>query len=283
MADRSNYLDPNATSIPCGFLAPSDLDKVRQHFKHDKQCEVIVYSLIFEAYNIIYNPISYTNYLKHYSTICFYLFVDKSTVLNGYSLEHIGNGQANIKNTKHKLNSEIYGGQAWRIILLESLPFPSLAHSMKAIKFAGPRIFPHAKVLLWFDPKYVLKRKLPRFINHMTTFMNSSHASVALYEHFLHDLDAGFSGAKERLMHQHLTYKANPHLDSELKELHHQKSVYTQEGLFKRHRGDVNLVIDSAVMFYRNNEETQRYFCAWANEIALFSRRDQLSEYTVRE
>jgi hypothetical protein len=298
MVDRSNYLNPNAPSVPCGFLSSSDLDKVRQHFANDKNCEVIVYSLIFQAYNIIYNPISDENYLKKYPNICFYLFVDKTTALNGYSLEHISNGESNIKNSKFKLNSEIIGGQAWRIILLEKLPYLSYTHSMKAIKFAGMRLFPNAKTFLWFDPKYVLKRKVPRFVKEITALMhmnsegsnNSNNSwssnettSVAISEHFFHDVEAGFTGARERIIYQNLTYKVNPFIDSEIQELNHQKTVYAAEGLFNRTRGNVQLVVDSAVMLYHNNEQTRRYFCAWANEISMFSRRDQLSEYAVRE
>ena len=295
MMDRMNYLNPNATSIPCGFLAPSGLDKVREYFTNDHKCEVVIYSLIFQAYNIIYNPISYHNYLKlkKYSHICFYLFVDKSTVLNGQSLKHISNGGENEKDTKFKLNSQIFGGHAWQVILLEDMPYSSFAHSMKAIKLLGWRLFPNAKMLIWFDPKYVLKRTVTKFVSELTTSMNgtadlgsnnvSGDKSIAISEHFFHDILSGFQGARDRLIRQNLTYKHNVNIVSEIEEISRQKATYEKDGLFSRTKGNNQLVVDSAVMFYRNNEYSQRYFCAWANEVSMFSRRDQLSEYAVRE
>lgn len=305
MTDRFTYLDPKAPSIPCGFLSSSSLDKVRQHFSHDTKCEIVVYSLIFQAYNVIYNPISYDNYLQQFPNICFFLFVDISTVLNGHSLEYVGEGVSNTQRSKFNLNSEIVGGQAWQIILLDDLPYTSAAHSMKAIKMSGSQLFPNAKTFVWFDPKYVLKRKVPRFLRDIQGMINddksskgnasgyksdrehnttcTKEASVAISEHFFHNVEAGFVGARDRIIHQNLTYKANPFATSEIAEIARQKAVYKQEGLFSRTRGNVGLVVDSAVMVYHNTEESRRYFCAWGNEISMFSRRDQLSEYAVRE
>jgi len=102
-------------------------------------------------------------------------------------------------------------------------------------------------------------------------------------EHFFHDLEAGFSGARDRIIYQNLTFKYNPLIIKELNEINYQKHIYQKEGIFKRAKGNVHLAIDSAVMIYKNNKQTQRYFCAWANEVSMFSRRDQLSEYPVRE
>lgn len=314
MADRALYLDPLSASVPCGFLAPSGMDKVREFFTNNTTCDIVVYSLIFKASNIIYNPISHENYLsfKKYSNVCFFLFVDESTVLNGYSLEPVSIGQHNHndKKTKFKLNSEIYGGHAWQIIMLDKLPYPSFTHSMKAIKLLGWRLFPKAKMFVWFDPKYVLKRKLLKFVNEMidsmvgggsntsistststsshsdyslSGFVNRSETSIAIAENFFHEVEAGFQGAHDRMIYQHMNFKPNPDLAAELQQLKHQKAIYAKEKLFDRTRGNNQLVVDTAVMFYRNNDITRRYFCAWANEVSMFSRRDQLSEYAVRE
>ena len=287
-SDRQIYLNPSAPCVPCGFLVPSDLDKVRNYFSRDHKCEMIVYSLVFQAYNVVFNPVSFKNYLKEYSNICFFLFVDRVTLLNGYSLEYISNGNVNKQNTKFHLESEILGGQAWQVILLENLPYQSPARSMKTIKFSALSLFPNAKMFLWYDPKYVLKRWLPNLVADAISLMNKNRtddsiASVALAEHFIHDLESGFGGAKERLVYLNYTYKKNQYIDKELQEIDFQQAIYKKEGLFNRTRGNFDLAIDSAIMIYMNSEETRRYFCAWANEISMFSRRDQLSEFVVRE
>lgn len=292
ISQREVYLDPTSNFLPCGFLAPSDLDKVRAYFDKDefkkksrgekRKCRTVVYSLVFQAYNIVFNPIFYENYLQFDPSVCFFLFVDKETVLNGRSLSHVSIGASNENIPKHNMKSAIQGGNAWQIILLDLLPHKLASHAMKAVKLSGPQLFPHADILLWYDPKYVLKRRLVRFIAETFATMKPN-ASIAISENFFHDIESGFAGARQRLIYQNATFKKNPVIATELSDIERQKNFYKREGLFERTRGNKQLVVDSAVMLYQNNPVSQRYFCAWANEVAMFSRRDQLSEYAIRE
>lgn len=277
--DRHLYLNETSKSIPCGFMAPSDLDKVRDFFRKDKICELVIYSVEMQAYDVVYNPIYWHNYLKDRRDICFVLFVDKETLFNGYSLHYISPKSKN-PSTKSK-NSALLGG-TWKVILINKMPFASPSHTMKAIKLSGPMLFPNAKWLIWYDAKYILKRNPVNLLSDIRQIL-PPRTHIAVTRRFYGKLIDQFDSASYRLSFMHQSYKQNKHLQIELNEIEKQKEFYTKEGLFERTKDRDDLQIDSAIMIYKNSDVSKRYFCAWANEVGMFSRRDQLSEYMVRE
>mmetsp|Transcript_2704 Transcript_2704/g.4065 ORF Transcript_2704/g.4065 Transcript_2704/m.4065 type:complete len:379 (-) Transcript_2704:66-1202(-) len=280
MQDREEtYLNPNATSIPCGFLAPSDLDRVKEYFSKDHVCKLVVYTVVFGAYGMLYNPISKTNYISEDKSICFFAFIDKETVNNGLALQHVIAGGANPGRNK---KSAITGSNSWQPILISSLPYESPTHSMKAIKLSGPMLFPNAEWLVWYDAKYILYQNPWRLVQFADSKMGR-RVSVAMTQRFFDPLDQQFRGAQDRLVYLNYTHKFNPRVDSEIQEIRNQKHQYMKEGLFDRNKGRLDLLVDSAIMIIRNDVVARRFYCGWANEVAMFSRRDQLSEYVVEE
>lgn len=280
--DRSLYLNSSLSSIPCGFMAPSDLDNVRDYFKKDKVCNIIVYSAEIQAYDVVYNPLASTNYLRHRDDICFILFVDKETLLHTQSLRHIAPGSTDVF-SHHHLHKKIVIVNAWQIILINKMPFSSATHSMKTIKLSGPMLFPNAEWLIWYDAKYILQKNPMDLISFIQQNKNPNTSTITFTRKFYGKLIKQFNAASHRLSYMNHTYKPNKNVDIEILEINQQKEFYAKNGLFERTKDRDDLLVDSAIMIYQNNEAAKRYYCAWSNEVGIFSRRDQLSEFVVRE
>lgn len=90
-------------------------------------------------------------------------------------------------------------------------------------------------------------------------------------------LITGFYAARHRLIYLHSRHGNVHNISTEVVEIDQQIKVYRKEGLFKHVKGKKEFLIDSAVLVLKNEEFTHRFFCAWMNEVILFSRRDQLS------
>jgi hypothetical protein len=281
MEDRNNFLNPNATSIPCGFLARSDLDLVREYFKKDYTCKIVLFSFILGAYNYAYNPISWTHFLKEDQSVCMFLFVDELTLMNGHGILQLAPGHAN---TRKVHRSKIKGGEhTWQLILINNLAASKnkgIAHISKAIKLNGLRLFPNAEWVIYIDSKYVVNSNPRSLINYI--IKSGKNHSISTYAHFTDSIPAGFNGAIGRIHFQH-TLKENTNLAKETQSIVDQKKMYEKEGLFKVYTEQLyGLQIDSAILIVHNDNRARRFFCSWQNEVSMFSRRDQLSFHNVQ-
>ena len=280
MEDREVYLNPNSTSIPCGFMYPSDLDKVREYFQRDKTCKVVLFSFILGAYNYAYNPISSTNFLKKDKSICFFLFVDEITLMNGHGIWQLAPGQKN-RLKQHK--SAIVGGDdTWKIILVKDVAAPKslgTAHVSKSLKLNGLQLFPNAEWVIYIDTKYVVNSNPTRLIEYVKSKTN---LSLATYAHFMDSIPEGFKGAVGRLHFQN-KFRKNKNLLAEIKSIKDQQQLYEKEGLFKiYHESKLGLQVDTAMLIAHNDYRARRFFCSWLSEVSMFSRRDQLSFHNVQ-
>jgi hypothetical protein len=280
MEDRVNYLNPNATSIPCGFMAPSDLDPVKEYFKKDTKCKVVLFSLILGAYNYAYNPISRQDFLKEDDSICFFLFVDEETLMNGHGILQLAPGH---KNTRREHKSKIVGGNStWQIILIKNLASSKnkgTAHISKSIKLSGLQLFPNAEWVIYIDSKYIVNSNPKKLISYIEERTNHS---ITAYSHFMDSVPDGFKGAIGRLHYQNSRVK-NPNLQAEIKAIKDQKSLYEKEGLFKIYPQNLKgIQIDAAMLIVHNDNRARRFFCSWQDEVSMFSRRDQLSFHNVQ-
>ena len=281
MEDREVYLNPNSTSIPCGFMYPSDLDKVREYFQKDKTCKIIVYSFILGAYNYAYNPISTKNFLKKDKEICFFLFVDEITLMNGHGIYSLAPGQVNDRKRSHQ--SAIVGGNStWQLILIKKFAASKnhgIAHISKLIKLNGLQLFPNAEWVIYVDTKYIINTNPRRLIKYIQ--QNTNH-SISAYAHFADPVRHGFRGAIGRLYYQNFTRK-DSNLEKEVQAIKAQYKLYEKEGLFNVYNdSNPTALIDSAIMIAHNDIRARRFFCGWQNEVSMFSRRDQLSFHTVQ-
>ena len=278
--DRKNFLKPKATSLPCGFLYPSDLDKVREFFENDKTCKIVLFSLLLGAYNFVYNPISPTNFLEEDKSICMFLFVDEITLMNGHGIWQLAPGQEN-KHRVHK--SAIVGGNStWQLILIKNFAAPkghSTAHVAKLIKLNGLRLFPNAEWVIYVDTKYAVTCNPQQIIGYVEA---NTDESIAAYAHFKDPIRKGFKGAIGRLYIQNSTRK-NDNLLQEIRAVEDQYNLYEKEGLFGVYPdSNRESLIDSAILIAHNDNRARRFFCSWQNEVSMFSRRDQLAFHSVQ-
>ena len=280
MEDRKIYLDPTSPSIPCGFMAPSDLDRVREYFKNDHVCKIVVYSLIFGAYNYAYNPVASKNYMVNDTSICFFLFVDRETMMNGHGIKSLFPEGQNPYFSP--VRSVIRGGpHSWQLILLENHTHSTLQHSMKAVKLSGPQLFPNAEWIIHVDTKYVI-RVHPRDLVDYADKRMGPGSSMTTFAKFYQSVEMGFKGARHHIMHRHYTYKKNPHIQQQVEEIDHQLATYRTEGLLDVYgKKNVSNMLDAAILIVRNDYRSQRFFCAWQCEVSKFSIRDQLSYHMV--
>ena len=280
MADRENYLNPKATSIPCGFLVPSDLDRVRTYFEKDTKCKIVLFSFILGAYNFAYNPLAKKNFLVKDKEVCLFLFVDEATLMNGHGLEQLA---PNHRNRHPEYRSAIVGGNAtWKIILIKDLAASKThgtAHIAKTIKLNGLRLFPNAEWVIYVDTKYVVRENPRRLVDYIKKKTNHS---ITAYGHFMDDVPSGFEGAVSRLYYLHSRFP-NKNFNAEVKAIRDQYNFYKKEGLFDVYQKNfTGYQIDSAIFAAHNDNRARRFFCAWQNEVSLFSRRDQLSFHRVQ-
>ena len=267
----SNLVSP---SIPCGHMAPSDFDAVSDYFSRDQQCKIVVYSLLFGAYNYAYNPITKISTLDNDTSVCYFMFVDRATLMNGHGIKSLLPGNRNPR----KISSFIVGGHhSWQLILMDKFPYRDPYHSMKAVKLGAPRIFSNAEWLIYVDTKYIIQTPPRKLIEYADRKMGPG-SSLATYAKFYNRIIDDFKGARHRIYVRHFTYKNNSNLDANIAELDRQTNLYRKEGLFSYyHDGVKDKGIDAAILIIRNDARAKRFFCAWQNEVSMFSIRDQLS------
>jgi hypothetical protein len=276
MEDRKVYLDPNATDIPCGFLAPSDLDKVRAYFQRDQVCKLLVYTLLFNAYNFVHNPISKDPNFYGDPSVCFILLTDNATIMNGHGISDIAPG---VRNRSGKFRSAV--SDVWQIILMSNLQHKTPAHATKFIKLSAPMLFPNANWIVYVDTKYVVYNHPQYLVNYFKDVTNDTY-SLGAYAKFYHSLSDEFRGAKKRIVIQGYP-KGLAHYQPEVDEVNRQQALYKKEGLFEYFpKSNVTSMIDAAILIIRNDLRAKRFFCAWMNEVSMFSRRDQLALHNIR-
>ena len=279
MEDREVYLNPAAADIPCGFMAPSDLDKVRAYFLKDKVCKVVAFTAILGAYNFVHNPIIRDkNYLENDPSICLFLIVDEKTLLDGQGLGDIRPGHYNKRGRWSLIN----GDNTWKIILIKNLFFKSTAHTMKLIKQSAPMLFPNADYIIYVDTKYILSSNPKAMVSYFERESNGTY-SIGAFAKFNHSVDLEFKGAKTRVKVQARKSGNENQWKSEVAEINRQHALYKSEGLFDIYgKENVTNLIDSAILIIKNDNRAKRFFCAWLNEVTMFSRRDQLAFYMIQ-
>jgi hypothetical protein len=288
IADRHLYLNPSASSIPCGYMIPTDLDIFRlapspgaptAEF-NPHTCTVMIVRLLFGAYEI-FTPMA-RKYAKltpkslRGETYCYILITDS------LSLQHPVVAQSIFPNSSFSdSENDLYPPEKychWHVYVMKNLIYPNPAKTMKVIKLSLFRLFPMAKFILYYDLKYQMKGNPVRFLEICGSIMERLNVSYAIYRTDLPNktVEGEFVGARARLMYHHSRGVVHD-LSQELDDLERQKKQYEAEGFFDLVKGNTNLVVDSAILVLKNEERTQRLFCAWMNEVIFFSRRDQLS------
>jgi hypothetical protein len=234
-------------------------------------CTIMIVRLLFGAYEV-FGPRA-RKYLRllprnrHGETLCYFLITDNLSIQHPVIAESI---------LAHNSTSSEYS--PWNIFVMKNLLYPNPARTMKAIKLSLFRLFPLAKFILYYDLKYHLKGNALRFISICNNLMEQTNTSHAIYQISQErTLEDEFIGAQERLKFQD-TKGVVRNISEELSDIARQQKQYTDEGFFNAIRGQKNPLVDSAILVFKNNEPNlHRFFCAWMNEVILFSRRDQLS------
>jgi hypothetical protein len=266
-SERNIYLNKNSPSIPCGYLIPTELDIIRTYYSQDTVCEIVVVAAIFGGYDSIPNMVDKkkTGYMS-YPNICYILFVDIDT----------------LKLVEQTLKNVLNKSTPWKIYVMNTLTYDNPAKTMKSIKLSLHRLFPNAKWILYFDAKYQLLDDPLVFIKTVNELMSVNNHSFAIFKgRFDGTIENQFIGARKRLIYLHNS-KLIHNIKIELKELDIQYKLYKDEGYFNIIKDRTDLLIDSAIILYKQHQNSniydmQRFFCAWNNEVLMFSRRDQLS------
>lgn len=270
MHDREIYLNPQANSIPCGFLAPTELDIVRSYYIQDYTCKVIVFGVMFDAYDEV-PKMKLENFdkIKANSSICFLLFIDRDAIKVTTSISSILKGET-----------------LWNIFVLNNLMHSNPAKSMKIIKLSALRLFPNAHQIIYFDCKYILASNPTYFlgmVNKLASMEMVNPPFSILNGKFAFTIAEEFEKARQRLLLLHNSQLIH-NIEEELKDIENQYLTYSNENYFALNDISIrrDLLVDSGVMIYYNNEQSMRFFCGWLNEMIIFSRRDQLSFHYIQ-
>jgi hypothetical protein len=228
-------------------------------------CTIMIVRLLFGAYEL-FGPQSrnYSTLPSHHDKkICYLLITDELSLQHPIIAESILVSQTSTP---------------WHVFVMKRLMYPNPAKTMKAIKLSLFRLFPFAKFILYYDLKYRMRGNPLRFLEICHYHMKEANVSHAIYRHFADKpIEDEFIGAQERLQFQH-TQGVVRNISEELSDIARQQKQYTDEGFFDAIRGQKPVLVDSAIIVFKNNEPNlHRFFCAWMNEVILFSRRDQLS------
>jgi hypothetical protein len=289
VADRHLYLNPSASSIPCGYMVPTDLDIIRvppppgfvgaAEF-NPHSCTVMIVRLLFGAYEI-FTPLA-RKYLKltpkalRGETYCYVLITDSLSVQHPVVARSIFPNSSAVSETD-STPPERYSHH-WHVYVMKNLIYPNPAKTMKTIKLSLFRLFPMAKFIVYYDLKYQMKGNPVRLLEICGNIMERLNVSYAIYNTDFPNktVEGEFIGARDRLKYHH-SRGAVHDITEELDDINRQQKQYESEGFFDLVRGRTDLVMDSAILVLRNQEPTQRLFCAWMNEVIFYSRRDQLS------
>jgi hypothetical protein len=239
---------------------------VASEFNPNK-CAVMIVRLLFGAYEL-FGPKARSHLklpyrLRRTETICYLLITDELSFSHPLIAEGILEQQTS---------------PPWHVFVMKKLIYPNPAKTMKTVKLSLFRLFPHAKYILYYDLKYQFIGDPLRFLELCNYHMKQVNASHAIYRvSSLKTVEEEFIGALERLKFQHAQGVVR-NISEELSDIARQHQQYRAEGFFDAIKGEKTHLVDSAILVFKNNEPTfHHFFCAWMNEVILFSRRDQLS------
>jgi hypothetical protein len=306
--DRHLYLNPSASSIPCGYMIPTELDLLRfpspsgivpeiitpggSQELNLNNCTIMIVRLLFGAYEI-FSPRA-RRYFKlspddsHGNTLCYLLITDSLTIQNPIISPHI------FASFSHHPSSS-FGYSPWHVFVLKKLIYSNPAKTMKTIKLSLFRLFPSVKFILYYDLKFQMNGNPIQFLEICDELMKINHVRYAIYRHQSQqrNIEDEFIGARERLEFIQKTARVVQNLTEEMSDIHRQFQQYEAEGFFDLMRTQSHAVpVDSAILVFkpqqhhqqqqeeeehREQEQQDRLFCAWMNEVILYSRRDQLS------
>jgi hypothetical protein len=228
------------------------------------KCSVMIVRLLFGAYERFgpeaRSQLRLPAYRRRGDSICSLLITDELSF-------------------RHPLIAEgLLEQESWHVFVLKKLIYPNPAKTMKTIKLSLFRLFPHAKYILYYDLKYRLIGDPMTFIRICDRSMKLAKVSHAIYRvNAEKSIEEEFIGAQKRLRFQ-ATKGVVRNISEELSDINRQQKQYRDEGFFAAIKEQKPLLVDSAILVFKNNEPNlHRFFCAWMNEVILFSRRDQLS------
>jgi hypothetical protein len=306
--DRHLYLEPSVSSIPCGYMIPTELDIFRTAqptiptLTQEGEflpcnCTIMIIRLLFGAYEV-FNPRA-RKYPKLSSRdrggeiLCYLLITDSLSLKTPIIAENL------LVNSSSPVSS--HGYSPWHVFVMKNLIYSNPAKTMKTIKMSLFRLFPFVKYILYYDLKFQLTGNPLRFLDICNNLMTNSHTSHAIYRGLAAEektIETEFIGSKERLEFLSNQKGVVHNLTQELNDMERQFKQYQAEGFFdqlkeKRQKGQQTLLVDSAIIVFKNHNYEQlqppqpqqqqlqndlhRFFCAWLNEVILYSRRDQLS------
>jgi hypothetical protein len=298
ISDRHFYLNPSVSSIPCGYMIPTELDVFRfppssgviptatEEVFIPTNCTIMIVRLLFGAYEI-FNPRA-RKYLKlapndrRGENLCYLLITDSLSIQHPQIAEHI------LANSSSPVSS--FGYSPWHVFVIKNLIYTNPAKTMKAIKLSLFRLFPSAKFILYYDLKFQMKGSPLRFLQICNNIMENHNASHAIYRTGAENsIELEFIGARERLEFLHHSKGVVKNLTEEFNDIDRQQKQYQSEGFFEHMRKQRdNFLVDSAIIVFKNHNYEQlqhqkrqndlhHFFCSWMNEVILYSRRDQLS------
>lgn len=288
--ERHLYLNPTATAIPCGYLVPTELDIFRYAYLQSptgtvstvtpedfnpNKCTIMIVRLLFGAYEL-FGPYP-RNYTRPTSTngetLCYLLITDYLSIQHPIIAQSIL-----MEPHQHPKTPKALKYCPWHVFVMKRLMYPNPAKTMKAIKLSLFRIFPYAKFILYYDLKYQLVGNPLKFIRLCDEQMTQANTSHAILKHnSTKSAEDEFIGAKDRLKFQH-SQGVVRNISKELTDIARQHRQYSSEGFFDEVRDKRTPLVDSAIIVFKNRQPgLHRFFCAWLNEVILFSRRDQLS------
>jgi hypothetical protein len=271
ISDRHLYLNSSSPSIPCGYMIPTDLDMIKLYYSQPQydqnKCSIAIIRLLFGGYEI------FTFESRKYR-----LFQPKQ--LKGHHLCYIL--ITDLQSLQIPEISESIFPRAspypWTVYVINNLVDSNPAKTMKIIKLSLFRLFPLAKYILYYDVKYHLKGNPVTFIEECEREMQSLNVSFSIYRPRVNStVITSFYAALQRLKFLNNRYGVVHNLSQEIKDIYNQMAMYRKEGFLQEVKGKEDLMIDSAIIVFKNEDLTHRFFCAWLNEMMLFSRRDQLS------
>lgn len=288
--DRPLYLDPSASSIPCGYRAPTELDIFRyaalqdpkqgiamatpQKF-HPNKCSIMIVRLLFGASGIFSSRtrkyLKLSDHHHHRETLCYLVITDSLSLQNPLIAESLIPNRTSSRSPSQSLH--------WHVFALKNPIYSNPAKTMAAIKLSLFRLFPLARFILYYDLSYQMKGDPLKFLALCYKLMREANTAHAIYSNDAvtssKTMRSQFIEAKDRLQSQQ---KKNPYVTEELSDIERQQEQYEREGFFDIVSGSNTLPVDPAILVFKNNEpDLHRFFCAWMNEAILYSSEDELS------
>jgi hypothetical protein len=254
LSDRAAYFDTRAEEIPCGMMTGTELGRVAESYPGYEKYDLIVVSSQFGAYDEVQRmPGTFWQDIR----VLYVLFTDDKSMKSPL------------------VNANLITNSQWHVHVLKELPYPTPARNCKAIKSLLPRLFPKAKWIFYLDSKYRLVQNPLILMEHLLPRMNGS--DFAVFQKNIAKYEGAFRAERNRMIY--LTYHSGVS-DNRTKEadmITSQRNTYLSEGFINRIGHMFNTSADTAILVVRPTDHSTRFYCAWANEISIFSHREQLS------